>query len=302
MITIFSIPKAFDGHINIIQRNAIKSWINLTPQCQVVLCGNDSGTEEVAKEFDVKCISDIARNKFGTPLLSSAFEKVKKATINNVLCYVNSDIIFLRDFILSIERIKTDKYLLIGNRWNIDINEEIDFNDNNWEIKIKECVKIRGSLQPPIGSDYFVFKKNEALSDIPPFAVGRPSWDNWFIYNALKNRYIVIDASKVIMAIHQNHDFAHLNKNHSKKIGQFDWDGPEVNQQKELAIGMEIFIKLLDATHILTENKLEFASDYQHLRRRFDTLPLFYPQLGPLIRFIDKKLVTMFRKIKKRGR
>jgi len=301
MITIFSIPKAFNGHINIIQRNAIKSWTSLCPRCQVVLCGDDSGTEEVAKEFDVKCIPDIARNEFGTPLLSSAFERIREVAANNLLCYVNSDIIFMSDFILAIRRIKTDQFLLFGNRWNIDINEEIDFNDNNWETKIKEYIKLKGSLQPPIGADYFVFKKNEALSDIPPFAVGRPLWDNWFIYNARKNKYKVIDASKAILALHQNHGYGHLQSDYCTKKGKSIWEcpeGPEVDRQKEIMNGQEKFFSLSDATHILTENRLKRAIDYQHLRRQFNTLSVFYPHLKPLIKYVEEKIMPFLRKYK----
>ena len=32
MLTIFTIPKPFVGHIGVIQRNAIISWLNLSPK------------------------------------------------------------------------------------------------------------------------------------------------------------------------------------------------------------------------------------------------------------------------------
>jgi hypothetical protein len=304
MITIFTLPKAFDGHINIIQRNAIKSWTCLSPKCQIVICGNDPGTEEVAKEFDVKCIPDIERNEFGTPLLSSAFEKVKTVAVNNLLCYVNSDIIFLSDFILSINRVKTDTFLLIGNRCNVDIKESIDFETKDWELKLIRRIEQTGSLQSPIGADYFVFRKDEALAEIPPFAVGRPGWDNWFIYNARKRKYRVIDASKVVTAVHQNHDYSHLSAEHSKRPGEIHWDGwegPEIEKQRKLLeahgqIDNQQLFRLLDATHILTERKLRAAVDYQHLRRAFDTLPVFYPRFRAIVDFINENVVGNLRR------
>jgi len=302
MITIFTIPKPFIGHINIIQRNAIRSWIYLHPKCEIVLCGNDSGTEEVAKEFHIKCIPDILRNEFGTPLLSSAFEEVKKAASNEIMCYVNSDIIFLSDFISSIKRINIDKFLIIGNRWNMDINEEIDFDDSNWEEEIKKCVNIRGSLQPPLGSDYFVFNKNESLSSIPEFSVGRPGWDNWFIYNARLKKYKIIDASNAIIAIHQNHDYNHMNKYHTNtgksKLQWGGWEGPEVYKNKELMNDMKILFKLIDATHILTKSKLMIARDYEHINRLFHTIPIFCPKLWPFYKFIDNNIISILRRYK----
>jgi len=73
MLTIFTIPKAFEGHIGIIQRNAIGSWSRLG--CDVILCGDDPGVSEAAKEVGATHIPDIDRNDYGTPLLSSAFAK-----------------------------------------------------------------------------------------------------------------------------------------------------------------------------------------------------------------------------------
>lgn len=50
MLTIFSIPKAFNGHIGDIQRNAINSWTRLQPECEILLLGDDEGTGKAADE------------------------------------------------------------------------------------------------------------------------------------------------------------------------------------------------------------------------------------------------------------
>ncbi len=50
MLTIFSIPKPFEGHIGIIQRNAIQSWIALSG-CEVILCADEYGTAEITYEL-----------------------------------------------------------------------------------------------------------------------------------------------------------------------------------------------------------------------------------------------------------
>jgi len=36
-LTIFAIPKAFRGHIGVIQRNAIETWTRMRPAPQVLL-------------------------------------------------------------------------------------------------------------------------------------------------------------------------------------------------------------------------------------------------------------------------
>ena len=73
MLTIFTVPKPFDGHIGIIQRNAIQSWRCLRPACEVILCGDEPGTAETAAALGTDRIPAVDRNEFGTPLLSSVF-------------------------------------------------------------------------------------------------------------------------------------------------------------------------------------------------------------------------------------
>ena len=41
MITIFSTPKPFRGHIGVIQRNALKSWTLLHPDVEMILFGDE---------------------------------------------------------------------------------------------------------------------------------------------------------------------------------------------------------------------------------------------------------------------
>ena len=78
MLTIFGIPKAFEGHFEVIQRNAIQSWTRLSPRCQILLFGDEKGTAEVAAELGVRHIPAVDRNEFGTPLLNSIFAQAEK--------------------------------------------------------------------------------------------------------------------------------------------------------------------------------------------------------------------------------
>jgi hypothetical protein len=89
---LFAIPKAFAGHVGIIQRNAIKSWTLLRPQCEIILFGNDDGTEAVAGEFGVRHVPEVARNEFCTPLLNDMFETAQRLASHKLLCFVNAHI------------------------------------------------------------------------------------------------------------------------------------------------------------------------------------------------------------------
>ena len=61
MITIFTIPKPFKGHIKIIQINAVRSWLKLRPSCQVILFGDEEVVAETAEELGIQHVSDAKR-------------------------------------------------------------------------------------------------------------------------------------------------------------------------------------------------------------------------------------------------
>src|SRR5690242_19136057 len=118
MLTIFATPKPFRGHIAVIQRNAIRSWTLLRPACEIILLGDEEGIAETAAEFGLRHISDVARNSFGTPLVSDLFRQAQQLSSRNFFCYVNSDIVLMDDFMEAIRRVAKEKsrFLLVGHR------------------------------------------------------------------------------------------------------------------------------------------------------------------------------------------
>ncbi|MDZ7611974.1 MAG: glycosyltransferase family A protein [Candidatus Moranbacteria bacterium] len=231
MFTIFTIPKPFkDPHINIIQRNAIQSWKELA-NCEIFLMGDDEGVREVAEELEVGHIPKIKKNEYGTPLLDSAFKIAREKSSKDYLVYINADILLTPDFININNHLPQKDFLIVGQRWDADIDYSIDFADKNWPEKVWDKVKKEGKIHTPTGSDYFIFKK-DSFSDIPSFAVGRVGWDNWMIYKAVNSDMLSIDASKFYKVIHQNHDYRHLT---IKKQGVYS--NPEAQKNKKLAGG-----------------------------------------------------------------
>ena len=267
MLTIFTIPKPFKGHDNIIQRNAIQSWLKLRPRCEIIISGDDAGVAETAHELGVKHIASIEKNEFGTPLLSSAFSSAQKLAENNILMYTNSDVVFFQDLIEAIKRIDKPSFLLCGRRWDLDIEEEIDFTNNGWTDKLLERVKSEGKLHGLSGMDYFVFPRNSV--DMPAFAVGRPGWDTWLIYNMRSRRVPVINATDAITVIHQNHDFTHSKFGEKNRVG-----GPEWQRNIEIAGGLTNMLTLRDASWVLGESGLR-RPDFT--ARIFSILSIYYP-------------------------
>lgn len=210
-VTIFSAPKPFsDPHINTIQLNAVRSWKMLGPGVEILLIGDEPGIKETAGILDVQHIPNVRVNNLGTPLISSIFSLARQASTQDLLIYLNADILLLPETMEVIQKIHKLKkeFLIVGRRWDLDITAEITF-DSDWSNDMKIRVEKEGKLQSSAAMDYFVFPKH-LYQDIPPFAVGRAGWDNWIIYHGMSQDWPVIDATPSLMIIHQNHDYRHL--------------------------------------------------------------------------------------------
>jgi len=280
VLTVFSIPRAFVGATGIVQRNAIKSWRLLAPDVEVVLYGDDPGVAAAAGELGARHEPRVVRNEFGTPLVDGVFAHAEATGRHPVLCYVNADVVLLPEFIAAVRSIHSRRFLMVGDRWDMDIEAPLDFSSAGWADRLRTSAHHHGARQPPWGSDYFVFPKG-AIGPVPPFAVGRPRWDNWMIYNARRRGVPVFDASPVVTAIHPNHDYTHWPRTGDGAV-------PE-EHLNELVYGSRHFYTLVAATHVITRRGPRPALTYPHLNHRLKHfVRYFLPESltghGPLFR------------------
>ena len=251
MLTIFTIPKPFVGHIGVIQRNAVLSWLNLVPECEIILFGDEPGIQEIAEEFGIRQVPDIRKNEYGTPFLDDVYHRAQKIAHHDILCYCNADIIFFNDVIESIKKISAREYLMVGERWDVDVTTPIDTSRENWAGKFLACAREHHSVLNFPGMDYFIFPKG-MLNEFPPFVVGRRGWDNWLIYHVRKRKIPVIDATPVVHVIHQNHSYAHVPRKEGTR-----WKGPESRNNVRLVGNRQIYLwELADADWMLTPEGL----------------------------------------------
>ncbi|AOY82933.1 glycosyltransferase [Moorena producens JHB] len=210
-ISIFTVPKPFIGMIGIIQHNAITSWTLLKPKPEIILFGDEIGTASIAQELGLNHVPDIECNSYGTPLLDSVFAQVQEQATHDIITYINADIILLKDFTQAIQQVcqHLDTFLITGRRWNLDLSNPIEFQSPNWEYILCQQVNQTGCLGAHDAKDYFIFPKY-LFRSIPKFAVGRGYWDTWMVTTAGMRGYPIVDASQVVMAVHQNHTYAHL--------------------------------------------------------------------------------------------
>jgi hypothetical protein len=278
MMTIFTVPKPFEGHIGVIQRNAVRSWLALRPECEILLFGDEPGTADCAEDLAVTHIAGIACTAYGTPMLDDAFRQTEVAGRFPLLCYVNADIILPPSFTSCTGRIMLPSFLMVGRRVDLDVTTEMDFADPACRRVLEEEVREHGVLHRPWGSDYFVFPKG-ALGALPPFAVGRPDWDNWMIFRARQLRRPVVDASECVLAVHQNHSYEHV------PGGTGDlWEGPEADMNRDLAGESAGHFTLDNANWLLKADGL--AKRHWRSRDRgavLETAAVFHPWVRPLL-------------------
>jgi hypothetical protein len=251
MLTIFALPKPFKGHFGIIQRNSISQWARLSPKPEILLFGDEEGTAEIAQEFGLRHIPEVQRNHSGTPLLNDLFEKAHRLASNNILCYVNADIMLLSAFMEAAQRVasKFDRYLMVGRRMNVNLDEPAIYESAELEPRLLDLVSREGQLAGPEWIDYFVFPRGP-FSTIPAFAIGRPRWDNWMLWKTRKLNAALVDATEVLRAVHQNHDYSHHPQGLIGVLG-----GEEGNENRRLA--GHGYCTIEDATYKLTADGIK---------------------------------------------
>ncbi len=248
MLTLFTIPKAFKGHIDVIQRNAIQSWKRLHPDIEIILFGTDEGTAEAAREFGIAHEPQVDRNEFGTILLNSVFLRAQEVARYDTVCYINCDIILLEEFCSAVGTVAAahEEFLIVGQRTDVDIFNAWPYERPTWQSELREFAARHGKMRPPNWIDYFAFSRGLYGPDLPPFAIGRTHWDDWLVWKVLTEGKPVVDVTPVVLALHQNHDYNHHPQG---EVGV--WKGVEAGRNAQLAGGWKNLRTIAHASEIL---------------------------------------------------
>jgi hypothetical protein len=295
-LTIFTAPKPFTNpHINIIQRNALQSWLHLSPGVEVFMLGDEAGMQEVAAEYGIRHLKDVKTNEYGTPLISSIFDLARQAASSPLMAYINADILLfpaMQDrpgFVEIAQQVaaQAERFLVVGQRWDLDVRELLDFSPG-WAERLWVRLQAEGKLHSPVGSDYFIFPR-ACYENMPPFAVGRPMWDNWTIYTALRSGWAVVDGFPSITIVHQNHDYAHL------PGGRPPYRLPEASRNIQLAGGKRRAMYLRDVNTRLVDGKLQ---PMPHTFKRFVRSIEVFPVIKMNSYFLAQVLFVVYHPIK----
>ena len=207
LLSLVAVPKAFRGHVGVIQRNAIESWTRLRAAREVILFGDEPGVEAAARAVGVAHCPHLRRDAFGTPLFDDVLRLAHERGAADWVCYVNADIILSPEFgeaaLTAIAAL--GPCLIVSRRWNLDVTDRLSFADG-WEDDLRRRAERGAELFDASAIDVFVFPKG-LFDAVPPFALGRSAWDNWMIAEARRRRCPVVDATAPYTVIHQNHSY-----------------------------------------------------------------------------------------------
>jgi hypothetical protein len=248
MLTFFTTAKAFVGHSDVIQRNALKSWKLVHPDVEVIVFGDDAGAAEVCRELGLRHEPRVAKNTFGTNRVDDMFARAQELSRHRLVCYVNCDIVLTREFAEAARRVEAwrERFLMVGRRWDTEVTTAIDFSRADWDSELVKAARTHGYQRAEYNIDYFLFSRG-LFATLPPLAIGRFAWDNYLVWNARAAGEVVVDVSEVVPAIHQNHDYGHYPGGM-----QALWHGDEAKLNLQLAGHGKHRRTIDDAQYLLT--------------------------------------------------
>ncbi|MFC1497533.1 hypothetical protein ACFLS1_03545 [Verrucomicrobiota bacterium] len=210
MISFLTSPKPFLGHAESNQIIAIRSWLAIDSEVEVILYGDSEDIAGPAKKLGIQSVSGIQTNEYGTPLFGAIVAHAADHARHDLHVYVNSDVILTREFLRATKMIPFSSFLMIGQRIDLGEGVILDVMNGNWKSDLVSMAQ-KGdvSLHAPTGSDYFAFPRG-LWNVVPPIAIGRGGFDNALIALCLERRVPVVDATVCVPAIHQFHDYSHL--------------------------------------------------------------------------------------------
>ena len=253
-VTIFSSCKpSTKAPFSAIHCNAIGSWSRLEPTPEIILFGNEKhepGISELAERHGCRQVADVKRNRWGTPLVGPFMLTAQRIASNELLGFVNTDIILCQDFMEAIARIAVElrQFVMIGTKWNLEGEAPRMKFHKGWQERIRSLAKERGQSHYRTGTDYLMFTKGvyrggfyKRLRDrperhihpdfpveFPPLAWARLRTDTWLVWQALRREIPVVDATEVVFVIHQEHP-------HQAGVIGLERNTPEIRLNEKLA-------------------------------------------------------------------
>jgi hypothetical protein len=263
VISFLTSAKPFAGQTGINQLKALKSWLALSPDVEVILYGYAEGADEVSKNLGIRYVPQMESALSGSPYFNAIADHARQYARHDIQAYVNCDILLTKSVLKAIASITLDKFLILGQRIDLHRDAEIDIERSdvvNQLIELQKHNKV--SLHHPGGMDYFIFPRG-LWNGISPLIIGRRAFDSGLVAFCLKNKIPIIDASYAVVAIHQFHDYQHLRGGEAELV-----NGPDAGHNFRHSHTKHSGLEVSDAGWTLRSGKLEKTNRRRDFLRR----------------------------------
>lgn len=180
------------------------------PDAEVILYGNAEGAAEVSRNLEVTHVSQIGSSASGVPLFGDIASHAATHARFDAQVYLNCDILVTDHVIWAVQSTPFLRYLMVGQR--IDLSERatalIQAASGCGALDVVAQDR-ETTLHPVSGIDYFVFPRG-LWNGLGSLVIGRAGYDAALVAFCLRQRIPVIDATFMIPALHQYHEYDHV--------------------------------------------------------------------------------------------
>ena len=221
MITFLASPKPFKGIAKEHQYRAVQSWLATGTDVEVILYGDSDGIDEAGSELGVQVVKQIECTSSGIPFFGSIVAHAEIYGKNDLQVYLNCDIL-LSGVMPALRLIEFTQFLLIGQRINLGNAVFVDLGKADYMTQlIKLAREGKATLDTPSATDYFCFRRG-MWRDIPKIIIGRGGYDQALLAYCMRHRIPIIDGTFRVMALHQFHDYNHIEGGNKVVFGGAD--------------------------------------------------------------------------------
>ena len=183
MLTILSTPKPFEGHIGLIQRNAIGSWVRLSPRPQIILFGR-LAPEPVKWPLSSASSTSPRSRRTNSALLicvdSSRAGETAGAPQSPLLRQRRHHPDRGARARRAVRTRATAAFLMVSARINLDLDVPILF-ETDWRRLAERAAARRAAARATTRASISSSSPRVSIQNIPPLAIGRAWFDQWMI-------------------------------------------------------------------------------------------------------------------------
>ena len=207
----------------LVHNNTVQNWLSFRPFVIPVIFTNEASVASACRRNGWEVLPVRVTAADDVPVLKFMYIDAMKTYKSTFYAYSNSDILFtgaLVDTLIGCAYNLSDSMdaryslyaleyemslyaqqptMIVGQRTNV-VN--VTKSESSTWTGITSVAK-KGELFSDNAEDYFITTRSYPWTDAAEVVIGRRAYDNWLVYNALKQKHIVIDGTSTILAVHQ---------------------------------------------------------------------------------------------------